>query len=67
MGVRFIQAQDHQVTIRSPRIVNECSLTRSILTKNLRSISCRSYIIYQMYEYDFFTTVIIEFDDSFLS
>ena len=33
MGVRFIQAQDHQVTIRSPRIVNECSLTRSILTK----------------------------------
>ena len=33
-GVRFDQAQDQQVvTTRSPRIVTECLLTRSILFK----------------------------------
>ena len=32
--VRFVQAQDQQmVTTRSPRIVTECLLTRSILIK----------------------------------
>ena len=42
--VRFVQAQDQQVvTTRSPRIVTECLLTRSILTKMyvyaIRSVS----------------------------
>ena len=47
--VRFIQAQDQQVTTRNPRIVTDCLLTHSMLIKNLQSISCRSYIIYPMY------------------
>ena len=34
VGVRFVQAQDQQaVTTRSPRIVTECLLTRSMLIK----------------------------------
>ena len=31
IGVMFVQAQDQQVTTRCPRIVTECSRTRSIL------------------------------------
>ena len=31
--VRLVQAQDQQVTTRSPRIVTECSLTHTMLIK----------------------------------
>ena len=33
VGVRLFQAQDQQVTTRTPRIVTECLLTRSMLIK----------------------------------
>ena len=51
--VRFVQAQDQQVvTTRSPRIVTECLLTRSMLIKNvcifyLQLFSRRNYFVYQ--------------------
>ena len=49
--IRFDQAQDQQVvTTRSPRIVTECLLPRSMLIKMyvyLQSISHRNYFVYQ--------------------
>ena len=72
--VRFDQAQDQQVvTTRSPRIVTECLLTRSMLIKMY------VYAIYSRFRigtilstrkhgYEFITThITIEFDESFQS
>ena len=72
-GVRFVQAQDKQViTTHSLRIVTGCFLTRAMSIKRyiLHDIYSRFRagailsIIKYMYEYDFITTVTIEFDDS---
>ena len=69
--VRFDQAQDQQVvTTRSPRIVTECLLTRSMLFKMY------VYAIYSRFRigiilsmrkhvYEFITTYHIEIDESF--
>ena len=70
-GVRFDQAQDQQViTTRSPRIVTDSLLTPSMLIKMY------VYAIYSWFrigtilsvrkhEYEFNTTLTIEFDESF--
>ena len=64
--VRFDQAQDQQVvTTRSPRIVTECLLTRSMLIKMyvyaVYSQLCIGTILsLRKHEYEFITT--IEFD-----
>ena len=70
--VRFDQAQDQQmVTTRSPRIVTECLLTRSMLIKmyvyaiysQFRIGTILSIRKHGVYHY----TVTIEFDESFQS
>ena len=69
--VRFDQAQAQQMfTTRSPRIVTECLLTRSML------IEMNVYAIYSCFrigtdlsirkrKYEFITTLTIEIDESF--
>ena len=65
--IRFDQAQDQQVvTTRSPRIVTECLLTRSMLIKMY--VYAIYYFVYQkawiwVYHY----TITIEFEESFQS
>ena len=67
--VRFLQAQDQQVvTTRSPQTVTECLLTRSILIKMLYIYSCfriGTILSIRKHEYEFITTLTIEFDESF--
>ena len=70
--VRFIQAQDQQVIIRSCRIVAECLLSRSMLIKiyvhDMYSRFLAGAILsFRKYDYDFITTVTMEFDASFQS
>ena len=69
--VRFVQAQYQQVvSTRSPRIITECLLTRSMLnvcTCYLQLILNRNYIIYRKHEYEFITTITIKFDESYRS
>ena len=71
--VRFVQAQDQQVvTTRSPKLVTECLLTRSMLIKMyVHDIYSRfragASLSIRKYEYDFNSTVTIAFDDSFPS
>ena len=66
--VRFVQAKDQQmVTTRSSGIVIECLLTRSMLIKMyLHAIYSRfpavAILSIRKYEYDYITTVTIEFD-----
>ena len=69
--IRFVQAQDQQVvTTRSPRIVTECLLTRSMLIK-MYVYAIYSWFsigtILSKHEYEFITTLTIEFDESFQS
>ena len=50
--VRFDQAQDQQVvTTRSPRIITECLLTRSMLIKMY--VHVHVYAIYSRFRIDF--------------
>ena len=66
--VRFVQAQDKRVvTARCPRIMTECLLTRSMWIKMYVLIFTADFVqeLCDMFEYDFITTVTIEFDDSF--
>ena len=72
--VRFDQAQDQQVvTARSPRIITECLLTRSMLIKMyVYAIYSRfrigTILSIRKHGYEFITTTItIEFDESFQS
>ena len=65
--VRFILAQDQQVTTRSPRIVTEYLLTCSMLIKiYVHGINSRfragAILSIRKYEYYFINTVTIEFD-----
>ena len=59
--VRFVQAQDQQVvTTRSPKIVTECLLTRSMFMKmHVHDIYSRfrtgAILSIRKYEYDFIT------------
>ena len=61
--VRFDQVQDQQVvTTRSPRIVTECLLTRSMLIKmNVHAIYSRfrigTILSISAHEYEFITTL----------
>ena len=67
-GVRFVQAQDQQVvTTRSPRIISECLLTRSMLIKMyvhaIYSWFCIETILSnRKHEYEFITTITITFE-----
>ena len=71
--VRFVQAQYQQmVTTRSPRIITECLLTRSMLIKvyvhAIYSSFCIETIVSnKKHEYEFITTKTIKFDESFRS
>ena len=71
--VWFDQAQDQQViTTRSPRIVTECLLTRSMLIQMNVSAFYSWFRIgtnlsIRKHEYEFITTLVIEFDESFQS
>ena len=71
--LRVVQAQDQQVvTTRSPKIVNECLLIRSMLIKMyVHDIYSRfragAILCIRKYEYDLITTVTIGFSDSFQS
>ena len=58
-GVRVVQAQDRQVTTRSPRKVIECFMLIKMYYSRFRAGF--------KYEYDFITTVTIAFNDSFQS
>ena len=68
--VRFDQAQDQQVvTTRSPRIVTGCLLPRSMLIKMYVSaiyswFRIGTILSLRKHEYEFITTLIIEFDES---
>ena len=61
--VRFDQAQDHQVvTTRSPRIVTECLLTRSMLIKMYvyaiySRFSIETILSIRKHGYEFITTL----------
>ena len=65
-GVRFVQAQDQQmVTTRSPRIITECWLTRSMLIKMyvhvIYSWFCIGTILSnRKHEYEFITTITVK-------
>ena len=69
-GVRFVQAQDQQVvTTRSPRIITECLLTRSMLIKMyvhaIYSLFCIGTILSnRKHEYEFITTITMKFEES---
>ena len=69
--VRFDQAQDQQVvTTRSPRIVTECLLSRSMLIKMyvyaIYSRFCTGTILsIRKHGYEFITTLSLRFDESF--
>ena len=72
-GLRFDQAQDQQVvTTRSPRIVTEYLLTRSMLIKMyVYAISSRfrigTILSIRKHGYEFITTLSLWFDESFQS
>ena len=72
-GLRFVQAQDQQVvTTRSPRIIIECLLSRSMLIKMyvhaIYSWFCIETILSnRKLEYEFIATITIKFDESFRS
>ena len=69
--VRFGQDQDQQVvTTRSPRIVTECLLTRSMsITMYVYAICSRfrigTILSIRKHEYEFITTPLLKFDESF--
>ena len=70
-GVRFVQAQDQQVvTTRSPRIITECLLTRSMLIKMyahaIYILFCKETVLSnRKHVYELITTITIKFDESF--
>ena len=72
-GVRFDQARDQQVvTTRSPRVVTECLLTRSMLIKMyVYAIYSRfrigTILSIRKHGYEFITTLSLGFDESFQS